>query len=296
MPVSHQQHDKKRRNNNITFGTAFGNNQKKSRRGDRNNDNDQTSAAGPSQRHELPIDLWPSILSFLDVPDLGSCAKVSKELSAIAQKDTVWEHHLKKLLRTVFEGAIFLVPKQAMYLDPKIWTGHPHLPKPLLERPLTSTNFSLWYREWRELKFDEWKNPPCFTKIDGEEYRLHFKAAVGGSYQEEEPMDIRQSVRGGGFGRGNRWLAEDVPLRLYYREASRVAYSNYRQYRNEYRLRRTMDRDIWEEDSDRSESDERYGYVDSDDEDNENEGRLGYRDGDIFRGLPDIRVFHGWLL
>jgi len=281
MPVPDkdlQQHDKKRRHNkNIADCNCH---KRKSRR--RYND---PSAAG--RPYELPVDLWKQILCFLDVPDLGSCALVSKEISAVTKHDTVWEHHLRKLLRVVFDGAIFLVPKQARgrgfgtTSKPQIRI-HENLPKPLLERPLKSTNFGLWYGEWREIS-------KRFTKIDGKDYRVHYKAAVGGLdksyrgvnwryYVDKRMMALTELCPDGS------WFVEDVPLRTYYREAATFAYHNYRRFRREQKLAR-LDSDCYEEGV--------FMPFTSDDEDDCNEELGGHRDGDIFLGLPNIRLFHG---
>ena len=83
------QHDKKRRDREAVTGD----NKKKNRR-DPSYDNVQKAI--------LPMDIWERILCFLGVPDLGRCALVSKEMSAIAKNDVLWKHHVIKLRETAF--------------------------------------------------------------------------------------------------------------------------------------------------------------------------------------------------
>ncbi len=67
-------------------------------------------------------------------------------------------------------------------------------------------------------------------------------------------------------------FCENVPLQNYYKEAATFAYNNYMRFREEMREHPWYDPVI---------------------EDNRCKSVLGYREGDSFRGLPNIRLFHG---
>ena len=75
-----------------------------------------------------------------------------------------------------------------------------------------------------------------------------------------------------------RWLFEDVPLQNYYKEAATFAYNNLIRHREERRGQ------YWDE------SDPEW---DTDDDEAACEGCCGYRNNDSFKGLPNIRLFHG---
>ena len=171
------QHDKKRRDREAVTGD----NKKKNRR-DPSYDNVQKAI--------LPMDIWERILCFLGVPDLGRCALVSKEMSAIAKNDVLWKHHVIKLRETAFGDFFYIEPERN-----SSWRNHVTILH--RERTLKSISFRIWFGG-RDLSL--------YIEIVGED--LIWKMALGGCFEfkEADGTDI-----------DNGWLVEDVPLRSYYK-------------------------------------------------------------------------------
>lgn len=66
---------------------------------------DGAAAADLGDVGSLPELAQVGVLSFLDIPSLYRTMLASHFLATLARSDTVWEPHLKKLLRTLFDGA-----------------------------------------------------------------------------------------------------------------------------------------------------------------------------------------------
>ena len=211
----------------------------------------------------IPIDLWEKIAHYLDVPELGKCTQLSKKINLIVTKDTVWKYPLKRLLHKVFDNAFYIEPKcRFIYED--------HMPVPISERPLKSTNFRAWYVEW---------DSSYEVKIDGLDYNpdrcsdTFWKTAVRGKYMKADGTDIsivdmKPSKDDDGES-SHRWLFENVSLKSYYKEAGTFAYMGY------YDESQNSDFDPYGEDF--------YDY----------DGVLLGIDHKIFQGLPNISLFHG---
>jgi hypothetical protein len=210
-----------------------------------------TTTAAPC----INLDLWDKIVCYLDIPTLGTCAQVSKEMKAAAAKDPAWEHHLKKLLRLVFDGAFYFEPKERARMREQT-------PVRLSKRPLKSTNFRSWYVEWSTA-------PVSYYTMWKTVVRYHYKGPDG------EPIDMCD-MAAGGEEESYHWLVHDVPLRSFYKEAGHFAWMGELQDR----VRSELD------DEDGSDGDSDGGFIDYDGV------HLG-RDRDLFRGLPNLRVFHG---
>ena len=214
-----QRHDKKRKSEEdstkISSLVAPWNGQKKSRKSPTSSSNNNNN-----NNHEIfPIDLWENILCFLDVPDLGKCALLSKEINAMTKNDAVWESHVRKLLKNVFDGAFYLEPYlEAYYID--------HLPMPLLERSLKSASFRLWFEEWETPHYGALR---LLTKK---------KAAVRGCFKKTDGTKIKigdnTMMSGGEPDESYRWLVEDVPLCIYYKKAATFALNNCKAWGMEY--------------------------------------------------------------
>lgn len=180
-------------------------------------------------------ELRSHIVSFLNIPSLGRCARVSKGFQASVMEDSSWSHHLKRLLRKVFDNAFYIEPKER---------GGKHTQKfkkivPISKRPLQSTNFLQWRQEW----FD----PPYWT--------MKSDAVMEGIKYDDGTLRY--------------WLARDVPLRTYYKEAGHYAWLG------------------------------QQSLIDSDDEEMDEMDLIDY-DGvylgvneRLFQGLPRIRLFQG---
>lgn len=82
--------------------------------------------------------LTQRIFEFLDVPDLGRCARVSREFQTISYTDDVWKGKLRKLLVKLLDGAFYSEPKERSF-----WVLN-HAPIKISGRPLRSTNFYTW--------------------------------------------------------------------------------------------------------------------------------------------------------
>ena len=211
----------------------------------------------------IPLDVWRHILGYLDVPQLGKCAQVSKELQNLAMMDEIWENHLRKLLRLLFDGAFYIEPKHR-----RVWVPD-HVPIPISKRPLQSTNFYAWYREWIS---DEYS-----IKYHGEDCHRSWyvcnKTAVTGRYVGPDRIEI-DIVHMSGSPEERElcpWLFQDVPLRTYYKEAGNFAYLGYK--------REVALNEDWSDYDDEP-------FMDYD-------GVLLGLDREMFRGLPNIRLFRG---
>ena len=191
------------------------------------------------------------VFVFLDIPSLGRCAQVSKDFQAAVAEDVVWKHHLKLLLRKVFDNAFFIEPKER---------GRVPEPVPLSDRELKSTNFRAWYMEWHA--------PPRL-------YCMMFSTAVKGFHTDDDGNTIRIEDM---TGRETfySWLEDDVPLRNYYKEAGHFAW-----------LGKLRDIEEIEENEDY------YGDSDYDDDRFDYDGVYLGVTPNMFRGLPNLRLFHG---
>jgi len=187
----------------------------------------------------LPMQIWDHVVGFLDIPELGTCARVSNGLHAAVMKDATWEVHVKKLLQKLFDGAFYIEPKER-----SDWVNH--CPVPISMRPLKSTNFRSWYTEWTS---------PFMVNFHGEPRCRTWYMFISTAVSAPLP-------RGG---QGCRWLFQDVPLRSYFKEAGTYAYLGYEQKSQGNSGGFTHDYD---------------GVP------------LGV-DPNMFRGLPNIRLFHG---
>jgi hypothetical protein len=168
-----------------------------------NNNSSTTAKDSTATTAALGINLWDKIVCYLDIPTLGKCAQVSKQMKAAATKDPAWEHHLKKLLRLVFDGAFFFEPKERAHMRNQT-------PVLLSKRPLKSTNFRSWYMEWN--------TAPVM-------YYTMRKTAVMGEYKgsDGEKIDICD-MAGGEEEESYHWLVHDVPLQSFYKEAGHFAW------------------------------------------------------------------------
>ena len=120
----------------------------------------------------------------------------------------------------------------------------------------------------------EWHDPPCLY------YMMH-STAVKGFHRDEDGSAIRIQDVTTGRGRATaafyRWLDEDVPLREYYKEAGHFAWLG--------KLRH-MEEEQEDDDSD-------YYSDDYDDEMFDYDGVYLGVTPNLFRGLPNLRLFHG---
>jgi hypothetical protein len=155
----------------------------------------------------LPESLQTEVMSYVDVGTLGcSLACVSRKFHETAKHDYLWEHHLKFLLQTLFDGSI---------QDDAI---------PISQRPnwRESTEFRRWYHEDRD---------HAGGGGGGGARRVCIKYTVNGSTLDEVG-DYESHLTEDFPGEGERfeWLLRDVSIRDYYKQAGAFAVQGVNDY------------------------------------------------------------------
>jgi hypothetical protein len=143
---------------------------------------------GPFPLASLPEHLQAQVLTFADVPTLGSLVRSSKALGELAKKDDLWEPHLKFLLEKVFDDAFVDSSRVAVSKRPN-WR--------------LSTEFRNWYEEHEG--FTCQKNSVNGSTMDAIDDFVGYPVAFQG---REDTFT---------------WLLENVSLREYYKQAGAYA-------------------------------------------------------------------------
>eukprot|EP00553_Chaetoceros_curvisetus_P006826 CAMPEP_0204625744 /NCGR_PEP_ID=MMETSP0717-20131115/11434_1 /ASSEMBLY_ACC=CAM_ASM_000666 /TAXON_ID=230516 /ORGANISM="Chaetoceros curvisetus" /LENGTH=335 /DNA_ID=CAMNT_0051641513 /DNA_START=219 /DNA_END=1226 /DNA_ORIENTATION=- len=101
---------------------------------------------------QLPDDLQLCVLDYLDVPELGAIALVSKKMNTAAQKDRYWDKHLTHLLTECYDGSFQYVRdktrKEKKHVIPITFAER--FEQSMSPRPLANPHSSLvsWYSDW----------------------------------------------------------------------------------------------------------------------------------------------------
>lgn len=142
---------------------------------------------GPFPFEQLHEYLQATVLSFVDVPGLGSLVRVSKNMNNLAMRDQIWAPHLKFLLQELY--------------DESFGKDVPCIP--ISKRPNwhQSTDFFAWYQE---MKATPHGNDFAYRRAWQFEYLPDFLQAPNQYHVLEKNY---------------RWLFQDVPLRTYYKKA-----------------------------------------------------------------------------
>ena len=162
---------------------------------------------------DLPEVIQLHILSFCDVPTLGSLVPVSKKFNQLAKKDYVWESHLKLLLRELFDHGVKFFSARHVVGRPVVDASdffHPDPATPPSERPdwRQSTALLRWYWEPRD-DFDP-ASMYYWASFEKETVACIFDAA---KYRGPEEAGEQFS-----------FLYQDVPLYEYYHRAGNLAF------------------------------------------------------------------------
>lgn len=163
---------------------------------------------------ELPLALQFQILSFVDVPTLGSCTCVSKGFRDMARSDILWQDHLRFLLKELYEDAVLIVDDNGdsnkKKHDPNTTTTTTSTTPntSLFDRPLRSTELLQWYQQVVQQDNCTIIKPTlqCLSWTTLERYQQN---------TNDYPTEIEHHYQ---------WLLQDVSLRDYYQQAGLWAF------------------------------------------------------------------------
>jgi len=124
------------------------------------------SSIAASDFVKLPNDIQNAVANYLNVADIGSMSRVSKEMNAIAYRDEIWSKHLKFLFEKYYDKALMTTEDRkhssssssgesdgvekdsSTSSPPPVPVIHP---LPLSQRPLQPAHLVEWLREWQIL-------------------------------------------------------------------------------------------------------------------------------------------------
>jgi len=114
---------------------------------------------------KLPNDIQNAVANYLNVADIGSMSRVSKEMNAIAYRDEIWSKHLKFLFEKYYDKSLMTTEDrqhssssssgESDGVEKDSSTSSPPVPVirplPLSQRPLQPAHLVEWLREWQIL-------------------------------------------------------------------------------------------------------------------------------------------------